>query len=624
MNNSGRAGLIAACIIAVTAMVFHANGLSNGFVWDDDWYVVENEGIRRSWSHIFEHFSAPDLYMRGLDTPICPIWRPLRNISYTVDYSLWQLNPFGYHLSNLVLHVLNCVLLFLVSSRLMGKTAAGFAAGMIYAVHPVLTEAIAWIKGRDDLLVSFFFLSATLCFLHILDNPKLGRWSLLFLFLVVCTLLSKEAGICLIPTMLAFCFFRRANYQAAIAQKDASRQEGQRLFPRSVITLCLIGFGLTVLYVYVRTIILGRLSQMPLTSDRLTSTYLTMVHVMVYYFQLAILPINLTCDYSAFPVIKSWLEPAFLLSFAWLLCLAVLVFRIRHRAPWLAFGVIWFYVNLVPVSNVVPTMQLLAERFLYLPMAGICMASGALFAEVYDRLRDNGVWPRRFLYCLTALILSLLGAGTIARNTEWKNTQTVFEAALKVSPDNVRMGHMLAITAVNQGKYDRVIELLDGQISIDASTATMLRNLGYALYQTGERERGLDLLRAAIRKGPDFAQPYEDLGHIRVGDGKFLEAVKWFGLSVKYDPLNDTRWVNLGLTYLNAGDLHCARRATQFALRLNSRNVDAIRTLVSLNWREERWEQCELYLQQMLEINPSDSYARYWLKQVREKSQERN
>ena len=590
---------LAACLLA--GALAHGIGLKNGFVWDDHYYVIQNRGIR-SWRHLPEHFHSPDLHMGGLNTQI---WRPVRNISYTLDYTFSKLNPFGYHMTNLILHGLNACLLLLLIRRLTERVTPAVVGALLFAVHPVLTETVAWVKGRDDLLALAFFLAGLLIFLR---NPTRRGWAgrhffmLLFLLLA---LLSKESALCLVPT--------------AGLMWLALRKKGRGAFiPREAGTILGIGLLMTGLYVGIRTLVVGRLSQTDWITGSAGSTLLTMVPVTAQYLRLAVLPVNLVCDYSDFPVVQSVLDPSFLLSLAFLILLGVGLNRMWRRASLVTLGFAWFFLNLVPVLNLVPTMQLMAERFLYIPMAGFCMAVGCGFARA-----DSALVGRRAMRgCLRitgSSVLILLMVLTFLRTRDWRNDSVLFETALCASPGNARVRDLAATAAADRGDHRRVLELLAGQVSETSGSAKAKRNLGCAFFAAGRKDEGEKLLRAAIRQDPSLPQPYEDMAKIALSEDDKQEAVKWFAAAVKRESFNDTRWLNLGLACRNAGEIGRARRALEVAIRLNGANINALRALVSLAWARGEWQVCRRCLERILKVRPDDADARHWLEKVHEK-----
>jgi len=598
--------------IVLLVILFHANGLLNGIAWDDIYYIERNAVIRSlsSWAG---HFALPDDSVQG---QTIPLWRPIRDLSYTLDYQLWMLRSFGYHLTNLLLHALNCLLLYFLARRLTKSDLAGFAAGALFAVHPVLTEAVAWIKGRDDLLATAFFLGGLLCYLDIQDRPAGRTWTKIsFLALLVLGLLSKEAALCLVPAAALTGWWRLHMSGCSGTNRPETSEPviSQKGFFAA-------GLALTLLYLFCRTVVLGRFGQVDTVPGSLGNVYPTMVHVMAFYLNLAVFPVNLVCDYSHFPVHASFLDPAVLLSLLGFVLLGILLYRFRYRAPWLVLGIALFYLNLLPVSNLVPTMQWLAERFLYLPMTGFCLAAGSVVELAALRLGVHSDRARKmFLYGVFPGILMLLGIGTGIRNLDWCNTRTIMESAVRVAPHNMRVLGILGVVELNDGNYRKVAELFDGAFW-KTTDPEILRNYGYALINLGKREEGIMFIRVAMAAKPDWYKPYEDLGEDAVSRREFREAADWFTRSVKLAPLNARCWNNLAMALSDAGDPASALQAAERARELDRTNVNILRTLVNLAWRLERWQLCEKYLLRLQELQPGDQQAGEWLQKVRSRT----
>jgi len=311
-------------------------------------------------------------------------------------------------------------------------------------------------------------------------------------------------------------------------------------------------------------------------------------------------------------------DPVFILSLLLAALVALVIRRLWRGWPLVAFGLCWFFLNLLPVSNIVPTMQLMAERFLYLPMAGLCLAGGCGFARIDSALArrrvGRGAWRVAGL-----LVCALLCAGSALRTREWRDDASVFNAALRVSPGNVRMRDQAATAASNRGDHGRVLELLAGSVDANTGSAKAMRNLGCALFATGRAAEAVVLLEAAALRDPGLAQPHEDLGRMALARSDFAGAVRCFAAAVECEPLNETRWLNLGLACRQAGDDERARRAFETAVRLNPGAVGALRSLASLHWEQQRWAEAAAALSRILEILPGDSDATYWLQQAREK-----
>ncbi len=581
-------------------MISYGNTLTNGFVYDDRYFVVQNEGIR-SWSHGWEHFTHPDRYLGGLNWEI---WRPIRNLSYTLDYSIGKLSPSVFHTTNLLLHLFNSCLVLLVIHRLSRQARAALIGALIFATHPVLTEAVGWIKGRDDLLSTAFFLLAVLTFHASLFSSSKKGTALWFCTTVSLALLSKEAALALIPTcgIILWLF-------APECYPDARRR---------AIRLLSVGVALSVTYFLLRTHVLGNVQQADwFTGDR-TSTWLTMCHVLVYYLQLALAPNDLTIDYGHFPVTTSIVSASFLISATILTALFILAIINKKRAPLITLGILWFFLNLGPVSNVVPTMQLLAERFIYLPMVGFCLIAGICLSQLYTSY-GNTLSRARFLKVCAALILTLLMTTTIQRNRDWENDNTLYTSAHKVAPDNVHALVLLSNHHLENKRHRETRLLLDRPAVAGSNSSTLLRNLGVSLYATGAKDRGVLMLHRALELDPLDPDAADDLSQISQGDNDSTQAVSWLRESLRRDPSIAYRWANLSVILLAMERYDESAEAAKEALAIDSRNINALKNLTVVAWKNEDWDQAHRWLQERFRLYPNDQEAFNTLMQLKQR-----
>lgn len=585
------AGVLAIIMLAVVAF---GMSLRNGFVWDDAYYVVKNAGIR-SWHNIAVFFYDPGRFMNGLDTQI---WRPLRDISYTLDYAFWGLRPFGYHLTNLLLHILNAVLLYLLAARLLSSKVAAFFAAAFFAVHPAASEAVIWIKGRDDLLAMSFFLGALL----VLSGEQGRRiWrNAAVLLLLLASLLAKEAAIGLLPTALLACL---------VIRREPDKKEGLCSW-----SLLVAGGVISIGYVLLRIVVVGRLSQTGWITGSMATTWMTMTRVMVDYFRLAVFPYPLLCDYHHITVIASPADPQLWVSLVFLALIVVLVLKLWRRMPVATLGLAWFYINLFSVSNIVPTMQLMAERFIYIPLAGICLVLGAVVSrtENMNRIVVGAVRVGLAVLLMLFIILSWNRCG------DWRDDYSLFSADLSKAPQSEVLRQQAGVAAVARGDYAAAIKLLEPYVGSNSMSAVNCRSLGIAYSHAGRLKKGEALLKRAGELNPDWAQPCEDLGALSLKHGRPQEAVKWFKKAVDRDPCNSMRWSNLAMACRDSGREADFARALEKALEFNRGNIEALRAYAVLLWQRKEYDACAAVFQRILQLYPHDQDATYWLEEARQ------
>jgi tetratricopeptide (TPR) repeat protein len=465
-----RSILYVAAFSLVLVAVCYANSLANDFILDDHQIIATNPVIRTI---------AP---VRDLLTPYwgeksqSGIYRPLTIFSLSVDYSIWKTRPGGYRMLNLILHALNGVLIFLLARGITGSTPAGWATTAIYLIHPVHTEAVVGIVGRSELLSAVLFFSSWVLF-----RQRRTWLSAAALFL---SLLSKESAITFPAVMALDIWFSEGSFRKVLL-------EWKRFAAIA---------ASEVAYLSLRLWVLGSLT-IPVSAQYLGGHWtlvqreLTSGRAFLKYFQLLLAPVELAgnYDFNAIPVAnaRNWDAWAALLL-AGVLILAALHFARRQSV--IGFGVLFFFVAILPVSNwILPTSVVVAERFLYLPSFGFAIIVGSLWARLSDvrirRLAAFGVIPAAVLLC-------------VSHNYVWRNELSFFGHMVQVVPNNItgRQGYGVALlnarhfpearTQFLEGlRFARNAPLLVGLASTELSIEQNCRNARPLLEEAARLER---------------------------------------------------------------------------------------------------------------------------------------
>lgn len=502
-------------------MIIYANSFSNSFVWDDEILIVQN-GYIKSFKYIPKIFSV-DIYRW---TTQSNFYRPLFSLSLMLDYSLWKLNPLGYHLTNFILHLLNTFLIFYLINFLISNLKVSLLGSLLYLVHPVHTQAVTYISGRADLLAGFFILGTVLFFA--LSAKIEGRHKNLFYFasisFFICGLLSKEI-VLVLPLILILYDYCFGNIFKNIKNH-------------------IVFFGLVLIYIILRSQLLpfnpeGMLAQ---------SFFIRLINiprVIIFYLGILFFPLNLRIERSL-PLSETFDSLVFLFSFL-LMIILVWVFKNKGKRIYL-FSCLWFFINLLPVSNIVlPLNAEIAEHWLYLPSIGFFI----ILALGVDKLllKDSFVAGQRLSYkfkmTVLVAIITALGLLTVSRNFEWRNPIILFEATLKsslrhkVNPKDTRVHFNLGHAYLSRGLYDKAIlefnEALKGlpfpkcrRVHYQLAFAY----LGKSLYKEAEEE-----LIKAIEADPNYISAYHLLGNLYKKTGDIDKANETWNKMLKIKPL---------------------------------------------------------------------------------------
>jgi len=495
----------------------YLNALHGPFVYDDLMTVVGNGSIR------------------DLDQPLRivlhDIFRPVVNFSYAVDFALWGLEPLGFHLTSVLLHMLDVGLLFAIARRLaedagastgaaVPPVTAGFVAAAALAVHPVMTEAVAYTSGRSELLCTAFLLAAFLLLRGFLLGG--GRWRLpagLGAFLLA--LASKETAAMLPFALLAWDLLLRP------AGDPSRRGRVLRFHLPFAIAIAAAGLGRVVVYLSVEQ---GGLVQDLWRNALVEST------VIWRYLALLVVPAGLSVVHPV-RTITSPLDPAVVAAAVGYLVLTLTLVRLRRRAPLEVFGLVWFFLLVAP-SHAIPLQEAMAEHRVYTAGCGLFLAVAAGFARLDARLGGRAgrraSWPR-----LVGLgVLVVLAGLTVARNRVWQDPVTLWGDAAHKAPQTwaAHYGHAEALRAA--GRCAEAVEVYRRAVELQPGMVQPYLNAGICLAEVGRLDEAAAMLERARQLEPDNPKAYNNLGVLAARTGRLEEARDLFLEALVRDPLN--------------------------------------------------------------------------------------
>lgn len=506
-------------LLAFVVGILYWNALDGEFVFDDQNLILESGQVQGGVS-LIRPYQALFSSTGGL------AYRPLRNLSYRFDYALFGLNPQGYHAMNLVYHILNTSLAFLVARRLSGRYRTALIAALLYAVHPVQTEAVAYISGRRDLLATLFVFLGVLAFLRRRDRGNLGGLGLIAAAYVL-GLLAKEMAITLPLLLLAY----DAIQQVALRPPTPVLPMVAALLPtvkgclardrRLYLPLLLLSGVFSVFAVFFS----GATGASRRYVGDLDLTVLTSARAIAHYLKLLLFPATLNADYSfdAFPVSRSFFDPAALLALLAVAAILLGVIALLPAEPVAAFGGAWFFLALLPVSQLIPHHELMAEHYLYLPSFGFFLMT----AHFADRLLDvkRGAIA---LYGIYACIILLLSTRTIVRNPDWHDPITLWQKTAQTAPRSARVRNNLGIALLKRGQLDAAVPEIEEAVRITPDHGKRRENLGRLYLLVGRLEDAEAQIEETIRMLPGQASARVALGVVYFRQGRLTDAEREF------------------------------------------------------------------------------------------------
>lgn len=596
-------------IVFGISVLVYLNSFGNSFVWDDQALIVQNPVIR-------DFGRIPGLLTSPMaETGIRRLYyRPIEQASYALDFHVSHLSPFAYHLSNTLLHAGAAALLYQLLLVLFANSLAAFLGALLFAVHPIQTESVTYLSSRSYPLSGLFLLLSLLWFVRDRGKGFTGfRWGSLGAGFAA--LLSHEQAVVLFPLIVLL--------DLSIAHRE--REDLKASWEERLVTRYVPYAGVTVLFFGLRWLAIGQPGMNAATGIvPMPLRMLTMAEVVVRYFGMWIAPFHQHMIQQFAPV-ESFGDPialgALLLDLGIIGGAVFLARKIPSAWP-VSFGLGWFFVCLIPYSNVTPLYDFLAERWLYLPSMGIAAALGWAIARWAKKKRQTA-------FATSAAALVVLSALTILRNVDWKDPLALYGSTYKYAQDSPLACALLAGAYQDAGQTDRAVNLYRQALALEPppeSTGTsdsldarfqrawrrqidygaLRNNLGNLYRQTGKREEAIAEFQKAIAMNPRDATAYNSLGLALEEMRKPADAERAYESAVQADPAFPAGHSNLGNFYFRRNDFARAAREYQTAIQLNPMFVEAHNNLGSAYLRLGRRDLAEAEYRRALSLSPGN------------------
>jgi len=607
-------------LISVICLLAYANTFKGPFQFDDEDQIVENHTIK-------------DLGALVKPSAVKNI-RYIGVLTFALNYKVNGLDVTGYHIVNLLIHIINALIVywiivltfrtpFLEKSELKDSSnlLALFTA-LLFACHPVQTQAVTYIVQRFASLATMFYLFSLVMYVKArLGQTTFSASTLTFYSLsLVSTILAMETKeiAFTIPVVIAvyeFMFF--------------SGKTKRRL-------LYLIPFFLTMSIIPLRLIrivkstggLTGGVSLGDLIGDVSMATRLqtelprldylfTECRVIVTYIRLIFFPVNQNLDYD-YPVYRSFLDPGvFLSAFLLLLILSTgvyLFYRYRNSSMptrLISFGIFWFFITLSVESSIIPIVDVIFEHRLYLPSAGIFMAiSTSVFAIVKKQSRRH-VLNKALIGVFAIIIIVLLSGATYARNRVWLSKVGLWEDVVRKSPLKPRPYYNLGVVYQDMDIFDSAAECYKTVIKMSPEYAKAHNNLAIIYSSKGLHEKAIEQFKTTIRLKPDHVEAHYNLGLEYATTGQFEKAIEQYSEALRLRPDYVEAHTNLGIAYKKKGQVEKAIEQYTEALRLRPDSPEAHHNLGNAYMLKGLTNKAIEQFEAALKINPSLAETHY-------------
>ncbi|MDB6126037.1 MAG: Tetratricopeptide 2 repeat protein [Pedosphaera sp.] len=627
-------------VLILGTFAIFISSLNHQFItFDDPEYVTANPHVQSglTWDGLVYAFTTGDNSN----------WHPLTWLSYMLDYNLHGLNPSGYHLTNLLFHIVNALLLFGVLRLMTGAIWRSAFVAALFAWHPLHVESVAWVAERKDVLSAFFWLLTMFAYARYAQKPDKRRYQLTLL-LFACGLMAKPMVVTLPFVLLLLDFWPLKRFSNSFLQPTLPENDGSKLTgtvsaqPRPLSRLFMekIPFFALSLAASVITFVVQKKggAVTPLDFIPVHQRAANIPISYVRYLRKMIWPADLAVFYPfhTWPVWQAVAAGLFLLILSF-----VAVAMVRRR-PFVTVGWFWFIGTLVPVIGLVQVgSQSLADRYTYLPLIGIFIL---LVWGGYEAASQFRV-PRPVMAGISCLILFACLVLTGLQLQTWKNSISLFGHALAVAGESSIGNNNFGLALSDAGKTDEALALFNRSLLIQPNNAVTYYDIGMIYEGRQDYQTAIEYFNKALHINPQYAQVHYSMGNVLAFQGKFPGAAEEYTRAVQIDPtslemnynlgvmllkLDQPReavdyfktalrinskyapaWHQLGVAYDILGNTDGAIRDYKEALRLKPDLIQSCLKLGMLLAREGNYSEAEKHFGQAIKLEPTNNAARF-------------
>jgi protein O-mannosyl-transferase len=571
-KNSGWLNYTPLAIIVVVSFIIYLPGvLNNSFVWDDDGYILNNQ--------IVQNFNLKGI----LSNFVMGNYHPVTMLFLSAEYQLFGLNATGYHTVNLLLHLLNVVLVFVLVSQLSGKYQVALVASLLFGIHPLHVESVAWASAQKDLLFTLFFLSSFILYLKYTSSDKRKHY-LIALLLFLFSILSKAMAAPLPVLLLLADYFKGRKLSFSL------------LTEKIPFFLIAIIFG-----------IVAVMAQQS-TGSVLETTFSIPQHIafacygFVNYLIKFVIPLNLSAYYP-YPILTGNSIPAF--YYAFILIVGIVLFAVFYSVRFskkilFCFGffllTIFLVLQLFPVGSAI-----MADRYSYLPSLGIFYLAGEGFVSLWDR-------NKKFIAIASvAIFTGFFFIKSYARSETWENN-------LNLWSDVINKYQNAPVAYLNRGtvfgkekKLDQALEDFNKAIILNPTYAKAYFNRGTVYLEKGSIELAINDFSKTIDLNPEYSQAYFKRGNAYMDLRNPENAIRDFTRTIELSPDNSKAYNNRGLIFGDQGKFDRAKEDFDKAILLNPEDAEAYYNRAILYLNQQKFEPALKDFSKTIELNPGDA-----------------
>ncbi|MFC1624163.1 tetratricopeptide repeat protein [Candidatus Omnitrophota bacterium] len=547
-------------LIVILGFSLYFNSLNGKFLWDDKYLVKENK-------HIQNFSYVPKVFTENIGTGAhrtYHFYRPLQTLSYMIDYSIWKLDVKGYHLTNILLHILVALAIYWLVSILFKDTLLSFLASIFFLAHPIHAGPISYISARANSMVALFMFLAFVFYIKSLDAKK-PILLLLMILSYIASLLSRENSL-ILPVLLLV-------YHLAFQKKI-------KLKP--FVTLA----GMSLVYIVLRAGVFRYKLTHEISNSTIGQRMPGVFVALANYLRILCAPFHLHVDYGE--KLFSWNNPQAIIGVLLFLGLVALVWKNRKGKNLVFFSISWFFVALIPLANIYPINAYMSVGWLHVPSIGFFL----LLAKALSYLLKTQKF-RAFALILIITLISFYSGLTIRENTYWREPKTLYERTLKYVPDSEMAYNNLGILYGDMKNFKKAISLFEKAVKLNPKNGEPHHNLGQAYSFIGNREKAIASYDRAVELYPDpldDARTYHRLGDLYNDIGDQEEAISSYKKAIESNPNYLKAYNNLGALYSSRNEIEKAVEVLTKLIEIDPQNAGAYINLSAAHYRSGKYE----------------------------------
>ncbi|MBI5573523.1 MAG: tetratricopeptide repeat protein [Elusimicrobia bacterium] len=595
--------------IIIFGFLVYSNTLKNPYLWDDGLFIQNGNFIKK-----FENakvFFSPKNYFKYTQDLT---YRPLPFLVHMVNYKIWGVNPVGHRLTNIFLHIAVAILLYFLILEIFKNNIVAFLSGLFFVVHPASTEVVNMVSFLETQLSTLFFLASFLFYVVAAERSSAPRskdnalrlhvFSVVSYFLAV---FSKETAITLPAVIILYdltqSVIARSGGDEAISNEIATSPDGHRGSRNDIIKKYLPFLAVGIFYLIVRFFIFRHPTEtmVKYPGDSFITNVFVILKAVPIYLSMIFLPFNLSVEHNIKIPTTFFQTPVIFGLLTAIIFSVISIYSYKKSKPvffWLMFSAITF----LPTSNIIPMQNIVAERYLYLPLIGICILLALLLKKISSRFSSVPI-----LLFSSVPILLYFSALTVIRNLDWKSDFVFYSKTLEQVPDSPGINSTLGLVYARYKNYPKAFELINYALKLDPEMLDGQGALASIYQDKGDYDKALALYEKMVaeKKYTYHKAPFFNLGIIYKIKKQYNRAIENFNKAIKLNPLLSVSYAHLAEIYETHDDIEKATELYKKSVEINPDDYIPLNALGILYSQKNLQDDALKYLKKGLKLKPN-------------------